>query len=186
MKLDFTEDDIDQSKDDGFKPLPEGEYVVLIEQVEPKGPNDEGWRGLNFKLQVVDGQYRGRLLFDNLFTTHCPPIPGKPEKDEGRAKAENIGRNRLLELAYSCGLPGLPAEDVLEYVNKTARVSLGVEEDKWKSKGEGKLVQKNYIKKILFDKGAVPRKPSSRETVSVGADHAQHSVEPVSDDALPF
>lgn len=185
MKLGFTEDDIKQDSG-GFKPLPEGEYVVLVEQVEARGPNDEGWRGLNFKLQVVDGQYRGRILFDNLFTTHCPPIPGKPEKNERRAKAENIGRKKLLELAYSCGLPGLPAEDVLEYVNKTARVSLGVEEDKWKSKEKGELVQKNFIEKILFDKGAVPRKPSSRETVSVGADHAQHSVEPVSDDALPF
>lgn len=53
-----------------FEPLPAGEYTVMITETEEKqnGPNSKDPSGsqLVLKMQIVEGHYKDRILFDRL------------------------------------------------------------------------------------------------------------------------
>lgn len=52
--------------EDTFEPLPAGEYkVVITESTDTPTKKGDG-KYFNMKLEVVDGQYKGRVLFDKL------------------------------------------------------------------------------------------------------------------------
>lgn len=172
MKLGFKAKDIPQDKGrKGFNPIPEGEYTVLVEQLIPHDTRSGG-KGLKARYQVVDGQYRGRLIFDFINVVNDNP------------QTEAIGHKTLRNLAYSCGLPDVP-DDTVEYINNVARMVVGVKRDDYKSNMEGVDVFKNTVNEILFDKGAVPVVEAS-ESKPVAAQHAEQEVVPVPEDDLPF
>jgi hypothetical protein len=49
-----------------YKPLPEGEYVCIIAASEEKQTASGNGEYLKLTLEVVDGEHKGRQLFDNL------------------------------------------------------------------------------------------------------------------------
>jgi len=49
-----------------FEPLPVGEYVVVIESSEKKDASTGKGEYLQFVYNVIDGEYKGRKLFDRL------------------------------------------------------------------------------------------------------------------------
>lgn len=75
MRIDFT--DTDES---AFEPLPVGEYRLQIanitETTTGENSKNPGEPMLKVELDVVDGKYAGRKLFDNLLPT-IPSIKGR-------------------------------------------------------------------------------------------------------------
>ncbi|KJU86015.1 protein containing DUF669 [Candidatus Magnetobacterium bavaricum] len=61
IDLDFT--DIEDIND--FSPLPEGKYLCKVESVDIKQNKDSNdmW---SLKLKVIEGEYGGRFIFDNM------------------------------------------------------------------------------------------------------------------------
>lgn len=50
----------------GFEPIPAGEYKVIISSSELKDTSAGDGKRLALELQVIEGQYEGRKLFDGL------------------------------------------------------------------------------------------------------------------------
>lgn len=55
-----------------FEPLPAGDYTCAIVNSELK-KSGKGDDMLSLELEVVDGEHRGRKLFDNLMRSHSNP-----------------------------------------------------------------------------------------------------------------
>ena len=60
-KVDFS--NVEDAQD--FSPLPEGKYLCQLNDIEEASTqyNDEMWK---LRLEVIDGEHAGRMLFDNL------------------------------------------------------------------------------------------------------------------------
>ena len=66
-----------------FDVLPNGDYTVAIVKSEVKPTKDNTGQRLNLQLQVLEGQYKGRVIFDGI------NIANKS------AKAQQIGQGQL-------------------------------------------------------------------------------------------
>lgn len=53
-----------------FEPIPAGKYPVVVESSETKPYNSGPGEYLKLTLQIIDGHYKGRKLFDNLNLDH--------------------------------------------------------------------------------------------------------------------
>lgn len=68
-KFDFTETP-DRAE---FEPVPEGEYLCVVSRVDEKETQagDTMW---GIGLEILEGEHKGRLIFDNLvFVASCKP-----------------------------------------------------------------------------------------------------------------
>jgi len=169
MKLGFKAEDIEES--DNNAPFPEGEYVLLVEKCEYNSTR-AGGKKIDVQLQVVDPpQFRGRKMWECFNVIHAKP------------KVENISMDRFLDMSLAMGFPNV-IDDTNDAINKTFRASVGIRTNEW----EGKVEQKNNVQSFSYDKEVKKKLKSGggRQTVSVGADHAQQPVEPVEEDSLPF
>lgn len=65
MRLDgFNAETVDPNT--GFDPLPADNYTVVITGSEEKPTKAKTGSFLELKMEVIEGQYKGRLLFDRL------------------------------------------------------------------------------------------------------------------------
>jgi len=62
--IDFNAEAIEPQSD--FSPLPVGNYTVVITQSEMKPTKSGNGQYLQLTLQVVEGEYKNRLIFDRL------------------------------------------------------------------------------------------------------------------------
>jgi Protein of unknown function (DUF669) len=60
----------------GSEPLPDADYLVQIEKIEDK-PTDDGKPGILISMEVKEGEYEGRYVFENLVFKQND---GKPNK----------------------------------------------------------------------------------------------------------
>ena len=56
----------DVEPNEGFTPLPAGEYQAIISESEMKPTKDGQGKYLQMKLQILNGQHQNRTLFDRL------------------------------------------------------------------------------------------------------------------------
>ncbi len=66
MSVDLNGFDADQVPESEFTPLPEGEYVAVISESEQKPTKAGDGSYVKLKIEIVDGDYKGRVLFENL------------------------------------------------------------------------------------------------------------------------
>jgi len=99
-----------------FTPLPPGWYPFEVEAVEIKPTAAKGGQLLKVTLGVIGEQYNGRKVFLNI------NILNKS------AKATEIGRRELADLARACGIAYLDDEDKL--LGKQLECKLAVKQDK--------------------------------------------------------
>lgn len=59
---------LDDYKNNDFSPIPEGEYVAYVYEVEPKRFRT-GSEGFSITYNVGEGEYKGRKIFDNIVLT---------------------------------------------------------------------------------------------------------------------
>lgn len=62
IKIDWNEVDTEKKE---FKPLPEGDYVCVVDNVE-ETETSAGEKAWNIKFKVAEGKYAGRFLFDKV------------------------------------------------------------------------------------------------------------------------
>lgn len=95
----------DSSKHDdpGFEPLPEGAYLCIVESSEMKATKAGTGTGINLKLQVIDGEYKGRTLFWWL------------NYNNPNETAQRIGRSELAALCRAVNI--LQPKDTMELHN---------------------------------------------------------------------
>ena len=100
-----------------FEPLPYGTYIVCVASAdvfERDFGSTYPVRGVNLKFEVVEGDYRGRYIFDQLRFEGC--------SDACRKRSEN----RITALAWAAGLSRLT--NSAELVDKIVLVDVEIEQ----------------------------------------------------------
>ncbi len=119
----------------GFKPLPNGEYQVIVDKAEEKPTKRGDGVQMVATLRVVDGQYANRTLFYRINLANPNP------------KCVEIGRAELSALCRATGV--MTPRGVHEFANRLCRVVVTVAE-----RGDGKGLT-NEIAKFLPTGGQV-------------------------------
>ena len=91
MNLDFDATGIDIDNFEDFTPLPAGNYLCSIVESEMKTTKAGNGEYLSLRLDVLSGDYQGRVLFHNLNLKN-PSI-----------KAEEIARQQLAQICHATG-----------------------------------------------------------------------------------
>jgi len=112
LNFSFTQEDLGQ---DSFAPIPAGNYVAQIINSEIK-ENRNGGRRLSVTFEIVDGDYSGRLIFENLNLWH-------DNQDTVR-----IAKQQLARICNAIGLTHVG--DSSELHNRPMAIRVGIREDK--------------------------------------------------------
>jgi hypothetical protein len=116
-----------------FEPIPAGEYLLVAVGSEVKD-SQKGGRYYNFTLEVVEGEYKGRKIWD-IFSI------------EGSEKAVQIGKARLSSLCAAVGKLGFKTTSELHGRPVPAKVGIQPEQNGYPAK--------NVIKSYLWKKTKV-------------------------------
>ena len=111
---------------DDFSPIPAGEYPAVITESEIKVTKDGQGQYLKLKIEIIEGEFQGRLIFTNLNLWNQNP------------KAAEIARRELATIAAATGKVG--ASDSAEFHNIPMIVKVAVEP------GSGEYGPQNRIK----------------------------------------
>ena len=111
---------------DDFSPIPAGEYPAVITESEIKATKDGQGQYLKLKIEIIEGEFQGRLIFTNLNLWNQNP------------KAAEIARRELATIAAATGKVG--ASDSAEFHNIPMIVKVAVEP------GQGEYGPQNRIK----------------------------------------
>ena len=134
----------------GFPLIPKGRYTVLVEKAEQQ--DSQYGNVLSLTLQIIEGDYRGRLVWDRIYTDG--------DDDEKRNKSDF----RIQKYFKAVGKPD--SNDSDDLVGSPFVVSLNGTERKGEGKHEGKVFQNYWITPIV-DEAAINRdlnQPSGAES----------------------
>jgi hypothetical protein len=96
----------------GFEVLPAGDYDVIVVDSEAKPTKDGQGQRLNVKLQILNGQWQNRYVFDGFNVKNKNP------------QAEAIALSQLKSLCVAVGVPN--PNDSAELHNKPLTVTLKI------------------------------------------------------------
>lgn len=109
----FNAQEVEPSQ--GFDVLPAGEYRVCVVGSEMKPTKKGDGQLLNLQLQVLDGQYQNRRIFERINWINPNPT------------AQQIGRGTLSAICRAVGV--LTPNDTSELHNKPLRAKVKVKND---------------------------------------------------------
>ena len=134
-----------------FDPIPAGEYPVIITASELKYTKDKTGQYIELMLEIQDGEYSGRKLFDrlNLFNNN--------------RQAVEIAQRQLAQICHAVGVLQVHDSEQLHYKPLIAIVRVRHAKDGYEAKNEvkgykaasGAPVQTN------FQRPAAPTAPAS-------------------------
>jgi hypothetical protein len=110
-----------------FDVLPAGDYIAAIVKSEVKPTKDGSGQRLNLQLQVLEGQYKGRVLFDGINIANKSP------------KAQQIGQGQLSAICRAVNVQ--TPRDSSDLHNKPLTISVKIEKD---DKGADRNVVKSH------------------------------------------
>lgn len=129
-----------------FETLPEGEYLVMVADSEMKPTNAKDGEYLNLTLEVLDGPYKGRIIFDRLNLVNKNP------------KAVEIAQRQLSQICHAVGV--LRVADSTELHNRPMVAKVGIEVGNPKRDATGSVIgkyeDKNKIKSYRPASGGAP------------------------------
>jgi hypothetical protein len=102
----------DVEPDNGFEPLPAGEYLVQVTDSELKETKNGLGEYLQLTLQVIDGNYTNRLIFDRINIVNQNPT------------AQEIGQRQLAALRHAVGKPSAKDSAEFHYVPFIVRIKV--------------------------------------------------------------
>lgn len=165
-KLGFNANNVDTTQADIYAPIPNGEYVSIIQGSELKRNKDDTGSYINFKFQIVEGQYKGRLIWSIANIIHVD----KEKEARGR-----------VQLAIVCKAVGVPEpRDTTELHNIPLVIVIKVEKDVFS--GGMKSNVKSYKGISRTETKVLPRASNATHTPIVN----QAVNNPVTDDDIPF
>lgn len=142
---DFSVADKGQSVDSDFAPLPDGEYLLSIDEADIVQTNSKLGEQLKLKLVVLespDGFGHNRLVWEYHMIKHETP------------KTQADGRAKITELAEAIGLPlPLNIQDTSQFLNKAVRAKLYTE------KGTNGYADSNKVREYFAYQNSTTPKP---------------------------
>lgn len=111
--LNFNAAEVPPPSDGDYEPIPDGTYECMVMEAEMKATRSGG-EMLSVRLDVIDGQYQNRRIYDNMNIV-CPNSP----------KAEEIAHKMLGSLCRAVGI--MAPEDTSQFLDKAIRVRTGIE-----------------------------------------------------------
>ena len=115
---------------ESFTPIPAGDYTVCISASEEKVTASGNGEYLKLTLEVLDGDHKGRLLFENL------------NLKNPNETAVTIARQTARDICLAVNVPQLNDGGAMELHGKPMLASVGVE--KRNDNGELKNVIKSF------------------------------------------
>ncbi|WP_163836923.1 DUF669 domain-containing protein [Spartinivicinus ruber] len=98
--------------EEGFKPIPPGDYPAIITEAEIKPNSANTGAYIKVKFVITEGEYVNRVIFNNYNISHPNP------------QAEQIGRGQLSALCLAIGLPN--ASDSDQLLNQSCMITLKI------------------------------------------------------------
>lgn len=98
-----------------YEALPPGKYMVLVEKAEVKDTKAGDGKYIKLQLAVLDGEFKGRRLFDNINIVNP------------NSQCVEIGARSLSALCRAIGVMYL--EDCSQFLNKSCIASVKVKAD---------------------------------------------------------
>jgi hypothetical protein len=98
-----------------FDPLPKGEYPGMIVKAMEKTSQTSGNTYASLEIEIVEGKYKGRKVYDNLFLHST------------NATAQNIARAKLHGIATSLDLTVINSEE--DFTFKPLSVAVDIDKD---------------------------------------------------------
>jgi hypothetical protein len=102
-KLNFNANQVEPAAD--FEPIPAGKYVAVITASEMKPTKSGSGSYLELTFQIVEGEYKGRLLWERLNLDNPNPLTVKIARGELSAICRAVG---VMEPRDSLELHNLP------------------------------------------------------------------------------
>lgn len=154
-----------------FEVIPKNDYPMMIVDSEMKETKDKAGKYLQLNAEVIDGQYKGRIIFERLNLVHKNP------------KTVEIAQRQLSQICHAIGV--LNVLDSAQLHNRPFIGSVDIEEGNPKPAGQdgkpnGKFSDKNVIKsyKPFAAGAATPTAPAQAATPAAAAPAAAGSVPP--------
>jgi len=108
--LNFDASTVDPQSE--FTPLPAGEYLVMATDSEVKQTKNGNGQYLQMTLQVLDGPYKNRLIFDRINIQNT------------NSTAQEIGQRALSAMCHAVGVLQVSDSAQLHHIPFTVRVSV--------------------------------------------------------------
>ena len=139
--LNLNTDEIEYSDGGDFEPLPAGVYSLTVKDSEVKETKAGTGNYAAFVFEVLEGDSKGRLIFQNL------------NINNPNAQCQEIGRSEFKRLAEACGVTGQVA-DTSELTGKIFAGKVKIEISKDPQYGD-----RNKVSKFMDIDGAVDTPP---------------------------
>ncbi|HBG28609.1 MAG TPA: hypothetical protein DDX75_16095 [Phycisphaerales bacterium] len=131
---------------DDFEPIPAGEYTAVIVNSEMKPTKDGKGNYLELQFEIIDGEYKGRLLWSRLCL------------ENHNDTAVKIAKSQLADICKAIGV--LTPRDSIELHNLPIRIKVAVK----KRSDNGELT--NEVKKYGKRETAVTQNPAAAKGVA--------------------
>jgi len=145
----------------GFTVLPAGKYKMCLVGDELVNNKANTGKILKLKIQVIEGQFMGEILTDNLNITNPS------------ATCQRIGQGTLKKICNLCGVP-FPPQDTAGLMGKPMVVGLTVEE--FTSNATGKTLQSNKVKSYEAANTAIPVQMAQRQQANAQTAQPQQTA----------
>lgn len=106
--LNFNANEIPE--DEGFEPIPEGEYSCQIIRSEMKDTKAGTGQYLELRVQILDAPYTGRLIFERLNLINPNEV------------AVKIANRTLADICLACGVDEVEDSEELHGIEFVAKV----------------------------------------------------------------
>jgi len=130
--FDFNVADYGSDDNRSYDVLPEGKYDVIVLEAKEK-TTKKGDRAIEMTFQVLEGQYKERLLWETLNLWNSSD------------QARTIARDRLSSICKACNAPAATSTDVL--LGRRMQVSVGRRMNDFRGKEENHI--KSFTAKPL-------------------------------------
>lgn len=137
-----------------YEALPPGDYVVQIVESSMEPTRNGNGRYLKIKLEVTDGDQKGKVVFDRL------------NLENPNAQATEIARRTFSAICHACGVLSVQDSEQLHLIRMTAKVAKVPRTDRDGNKVEGEF--SNEIKGYKKFEGAA-RSGGAPATTSTGS-----------------
>ena len=132
-----------------FDPIPAGDYPVIITESETKLTKDSTGQYLQLKLEVQDGEFRGRILFDRLNLWN------------NNAQAKEIAHRQLAQIAHAVGVLQVADSEQLHFKPLIATVKVRPARDNFEASNEVKGYKQGAGAPVQQQPFAAPRAPAA-------------------------
>jgi hypothetical protein len=114
---------------DDFTPIPVGDYKAVITESEVKETKAKDGQYLNLKIEIIEGEYQGRIIFVILNLWNQNP------------KAVEIANRELATIVAAVNKPGAQNSEELHNIPMTVKVGI--------QPGQGEYGPSNRIKNYM-------------------------------------